>query len=117
MLFRSQSAPSFEGRLFLNNPSASAETAQSLEQGYAGTIHVYSYGINPIYSAEQTTHGALLPMRREVVATEAILQAAKQGATASVTLVPVVPGAPAARQSAIPGEAVVESVSITAAQP
>jgi len=35
-----QSGPSFEGRVFLNNPRATADTPTTAENGYAGSFHV-----------------------------------------------------------------------------
>src|SRR5262245_22746778 len=42
-----QSGASFEGRVFLNNPDANFSTPLSPEHGYAGSFHVYGYGIWP----------------------------------------------------------------------
>jgi hypothetical protein len=36
--------PSYEGRVFLNNPDADADTPRTLEQGYAGSFHVFGHG-------------------------------------------------------------------------
>jgi len=38
------SAFSYEGRVFLNNPSASQETTPSLENGYVASYHIFGYG-------------------------------------------------------------------------
>jgi len=42
-----QSGASFEGRVFLNNPKATHDTPTTPEHGYAGSFHVYGYGIWP----------------------------------------------------------------------
>ena len=42
-----QAGPSFEGRVFLNQPDADEATATSPEAGYAGSFHVYGYGEHP----------------------------------------------------------------------
>src|SRR5438067_7855743 len=39
-----QAGPSFEARVFLNNPAADESTLQAPETGYAGSFHVYGYG-------------------------------------------------------------------------
>jgi hypothetical protein len=39
-----QASPSFEGRVFLNNPGATEDTPRTLDAGYAGSFHVYGYG-------------------------------------------------------------------------
>src|SRR4051812_45882427 len=39
-----RAGPSFEGRVFLNNPDADETTARTPETGYAGSYHVYAYG-------------------------------------------------------------------------
>src|ERR1700674_5667719 len=38
---------SFEARVFLNNPAANAATPTTPEQGYAGSFHVYGFGLPP----------------------------------------------------------------------
>lgn len=89
-----QSGPSYEGRIFLNNPGAAADTPQTPEEGYAGCFHMYSYGMKPEPASGQPTQGtALLPMRRQIAATDAIKRAIAAGSAASVTLVPVTLGA------------------------
>src|SRR5438105_832663 len=49
------SGPSFEVRLFFNNPAAGPQTPQTAEEGYAGAFHVYGYGFpaGPIPEAAQ----------------------------------------------------------------
>src|SRR5690348_16357380 len=39
------SGPSFEGRVFLNNPNATADTPATAENGYAGSFHIFGHGI------------------------------------------------------------------------
>lgn len=36
--------PSYEARIFLNNPSANADTPRTLDQGYAGSFHIFGHG-------------------------------------------------------------------------
>ena len=82
-----QAGPSFELRIFLNNPDADARTAPTEEYGYAGSIYVYGYGGSfgdP--NAQGAAHTPLTPTR-SVIATDAVRRAAADGPTASVTLV------------------------------
>src|SRR4051794_39153085 len=39
-----QAGPSFEGRVFLNNPHADGSTERSPEAGFAGAFHLYGFG-------------------------------------------------------------------------
>jgi hypothetical protein len=95
-----QSGASFEARVFLNNPEATLETPRSAEQGYAGSFHVFGYGIWPgdigKDQAEQAASAEVIraPISKTVIATEAVRRAAAQGKTARVTIVPVYPGQP-----------------------
>ena len=38
------SGPSFEARVFLNNPEATADTPLVPEEGYAGAFHIFGHG-------------------------------------------------------------------------
>jgi hypothetical protein len=38
---------SFEARVFLNHPDADEHTPMTAEQGYAGSFHVYGFGLSP----------------------------------------------------------------------
>jgi hypothetical protein len=82
--------PSFELRVFVNNPRADADTEPVAEEGYAGSIHVYGYG-EPAVAANAPAGSARprMPTTQYVTATEAIRAAGEQGTSATVTLVPV----------------------------
>lgn len=84
-----QAGPSFELRLFVNNPGANAETVPTEDAGYAGSIYVYGYGQSPDSLASRSGARPRIPMTRYVMATEAVRAAAADGPTAAVTLVPV----------------------------
>ncbi|MBV9852543.1 MAG: hypothetical protein JO250_22995 [Armatimonadetes bacterium] len=84
-----QAGPSYEARVFLNNPDAGPETPPTAEHGYAGSFHVYGYGLSP---EGDPAGSARLPMRRSLVATDAVRRAAASGDAATVTVVPVLPG-------------------------
>jgi hypothetical protein len=90
-----QSGDSFEGRVFLNNPEANAETPADAAHGYAGSFGVYGYGIWPGVTDE--TPGVApprpdtirAPIDKDLIATEAVRAAAVTGPEVTVTIVPV----------------------------
>jgi hypothetical protein len=81
--------PSFELRIFLNNPGADAHTQPTDERGYAGSIYVYGGGQPPASFDTRSGSDPRLPMTRSVRATEAVQAAAAVGPEMTVTLVPV----------------------------
>ena len=95
-----QSGPSYEGRVFLNNPNADRETPTTPENGYAGSFHVYGYGIWPADvgkdPADRAAASAAIraPIEKVVIATEPIRRAAGISPEITVTVVPVHPGNP-----------------------
>ena len=95
-----QSGASFEGRVFLNNPEATVKTPLKAELGYAGTFHVYGYGIWPADAAADhaakpsALEGIRAPITKTLIATEAVRRAAAKGKETRVTVVPVFPGNP-----------------------
>jgi hypothetical protein len=97
------SGSSYEGRVFLNNPDADADTECLPENGYAGSFHIFGHGgcfgdeghcdvqmrdpydprpVHPLWSG-----------RKVVIATDAIRQVAASGEPFTVTVVPVVTSA------------------------
>jgi hypothetical protein len=91
-----QAGPSFELRIFLENPDADAETEPTEDAGYAGSIYVYGYGRPPEGAAAESEPHPQIPLTSYIMATEAIRAAAARGPTAAVTLVPVPFGEPGA---------------------
>jgi hypothetical protein len=94
-----QSGPSFEVRVFLNNPGADTDTPLTTEHGYVGSFHVYGYGRwpadigkNPQTLADEADSVIRAPMERAIVATESIRAALAKGEDMTVTVVPVFPG-------------------------
>lgn len=75
-----QAGPSFEGRVFLNQPDADERTPRSPEMGYAGSFHVYGYGeVEPpaMADARRTAGvGPAAPIEKRVMADEAAVRAA-----------------------------------------
>ncbi|HEY6271038.1 MAG TPA: hypothetical protein VIX19_03480 [Terriglobales bacterium] len=95
-----QSGASFEGRVFLNNTEATLKTPLTAGHGYAGSFHVYGYGIWPAdavadkAATPEASEGIRAPITKTLIATEAVRRAAAKGNEARVTVVPVVPGNP-----------------------
>jgi hypothetical protein len=94
------SGSSYEGRIFLNNADADAETGTTDENGYAGSFFIFGHGgcfgdeghcdVAPRGPYDPRPPHALWPIRKIVVATEAIRRAAAAASTMSITVVPVI---------------------------
>ena len=94
------SGSSYEGRVFINNAEADAETHTTLENGYAGSYYIFGHGgcfgdeghceVAPRSPYDPRPPHALWPARKVVIATDAIRQAAEAGPTMSITVVPVI---------------------------
>ena len=91
-----QAGPSFEARVFLNNPSADESTPRTPDAGYAGSFHVYGYGAQaPPAMAEAKARqapdaGPVAPIEKRVHADEGALRAAlEHGDQLTVTVVPI----------------------------
>ena len=91
-----QAGPSFEARVFLNNPDADESTTQTPETGYAGSFHVYGYGepAPPAIAATKAMQakggGPIVPIEKRLHADEAAVRAALEGSDElAVTVVPV----------------------------
>jgi hypothetical protein len=93
--------PSYEGRIFINNPEATEETPTTLDQGYAGSFHIFGHGgclgdeghCDLRSNADVYDFRApnpLTPAHKRVTVTDALIQACKQGPDVTVTVVPVV---------------------------
>jgi hypothetical protein len=96
-----QAGPSFEGRVFLNNPDADDGTARVPETGYAGSYHVYGYGdqappaIAEAKAKQPEGGGPVAPIEKRVRVDGAALRAAlgrSDELTVTVVPVPVEPG-------------------------
>jgi hypothetical protein len=94
------SGPTFEARVFLNNPQADENTAKSLDTGYAGSFHVFGHGgcfgdeghcdVVPRRTYDPRPAHPLSPARKVVIASEAVRRAIGSGDEVTVTVVPVV---------------------------
>jgi hypothetical protein len=79
-----QGGPSFEGRVYLDNPSAGTSTPRTAEEGYVGAFHVYGYG-----PTRPAWPGGSVPIVKRVTATEPIRVAlARRRGELTVTVVP-----------------------------
>jgi hypothetical protein len=85
--------PSYEVRVFLENPTADAETLQTAWEGYAGSIHVYGYGEPPLRWPGEDREVRVRPSR-SIVATQALRARARHGHEVTVTLVPITGSGP-----------------------
>lgn len=85
-----QGGPSFQARVFLNNPSAHETTTPTPENGYAGAFHVYGHGRPAPARGEQVP----LPITKRLVATDAIRLALQQSDQLVVSVVALPPGTP-----------------------
>jgi hypothetical protein len=96
---------SYEGRIFFNNAAADRTTPRVLEQGYAGSFHIFGHGgcmgdpghceVNDskreLYDF-RAPH-PLTPANKRVTVTAALREIAKSNKTTTVTIVPVVTAA------------------------
>jgi hypothetical protein len=97
--------PSYEARVFLNNKGADADTPRTLDQGYAGSFHIFGHGscFGDVGHCDVDERGKdpydlrlphpLTPARKLVIVTEALKQILQRdGKLESVTVVPVAYG-------------------------
>jgi len=104
--------PSYEARVFLNNPNASADTPRTVVEGYAGSFHIFGHGncfgdvghcdVDERGKAPHDLRGLhpLTPARKLVVVTAAlkyVLQ--RDGKLEHINVVPVAYGQPTTNES------------------
>jgi hypothetical protein len=82
-----QAGPSFQARVFLNNPAARASTPPTPANGYAGAFHVYGHGL----PAQAPSEPAALPITKYIVATDAVRLALQQSNRLLVSVVALPP--------------------------
>ena len=101
---------SFEGRIFLNNPRATENTALDLEAGYVGSFHIFGHGgcfgdvghcdvpIEPQDPFDYRLPHPLTPANRSIEITDALKTLRDTGDVDSVTVTIVaIPYAPSSR--------------------
>jgi tyrosinase len=91
---------SYEGRVFLDNPSADETTPKSPEAGYAGSFHIFGHGgcfgdeghcdVVPRRKYDPRPAHQLTPAKKVVIATDAVRRVLQQGHQTTVTVVPVI---------------------------
>jgi hypothetical protein len=93
---------SYEGRVFLNNPKADHNTARTLDNGYAGSFHIFGHGgcFGDAGHCEVNEHKReeydwrpphpLTPAVKRVPVTNALREIAKTKNEVTVTIVPVI---------------------------
>lgn len=96
---------SYEGRIFLNNPKADEKTQKTLENGYAGSFHIFGHGGclgDPghceVHEDAREAYDSryphpLTPATKRVIVTGALRAVAETAKTVTVTVVPVVTAA------------------------
>ena len=94
--------PSYEGRIFLNNPKADQNTPRTRENGYAGSFHIFGHGgclgdpghceVNEKdrENYDFRSPHPLTPAKKKVTVTDTLREIAKTNKTATITVVPVV---------------------------
>jgi tyrosinase len=120
------SGPSFEARVYLDNPSADAGTGRDPASGYAGSFHVFGhggcFGEHGHCDIPQGPHGPydrrfphqLTPQYKTVIVTDALrtVMAGSARRTLTVTVVPVVRDNPASRVGQVDDPLHLDSVSL-----
>jgi hypothetical protein len=96
--------PSYEGRVFLNNPNANQKTELTLEKGYVGSYHIFGHGgcfgnmghcdiptgRRRIFDYRSSHH--LRPQYKRIIITNALKELGKKTNKFTITIVPVVYG-------------------------
>lgn len=94
------SGASYEARVFLNNPTADENTEPTLENGYVGSFHIFGHGgcfgdvghceinASPRAYDPRPSH-PLQPIKKVLIATDAVKSSLAQGNEISITVVPM----------------------------
>jgi hypothetical protein len=97
------SGPSYEGRVFLNNPKADQKTKLTLDKGYVGSYHMFGHGgcygdlghcdipkERGRYDLRPSHH--LKPQYKRIIITDALRKLGKKTDKFIISIVPFVPG-------------------------
>jgi hypothetical protein len=120
------SGPSYEARVYLNNPKAAVETGRAEDTGYAGSFYVFGHGgcfgeeghcdvpEGPRGPFDRRLPHQLTPQFRTVVITDALRRVMRsdEGQTFTATVVPVVRDNPASLIGDVRDPLQFESVSL-----
>ena len=92
--------PSYQARVYLNNPTANEDTGVAPDTGYAGSFHIFGHGgcLGDPGHCDVVTRGLydprpghpLTPGRKVVIATDAVRRAIQASNVITVTLVPII---------------------------
>ncbi len=104
--------PSYEARVFLNNPGATADTPRTADEGYAGSFHIFGHGncFGDVGHCDVDERGKapydlrlphpLTPARTLVKITDVLKSVLRRdGNLNHVTVVPVAVGHPASSET------------------
>ncbi len=90
----------YEGRVFLDNPSADETTPKSPDAGYAGSFHIFGHGgcfgdeghcdVTPRRRYDPRPAHQLSPARKVVIATDAVRRVLQARQETTITVVPLV---------------------------
>jgi hypothetical protein len=120
------SGPSFEARVYLDNPAADAETGRDLDSGYAGSFHVFGHGgcfgehghcdipQGPPSPYDLRLRHQLTPQYKTVIVTNALrtIMAKRTRKTFTVTLVAIVRDNPVSQVQNVKDPLRFDSVSL-----
>ena len=94
------SGPSYEGRVFLNNPDANEKTPMEAGEGYVGSYHIFGHGgcfgdsghceVAPRRTYDSRAQHPLTPAFKSLVATNIIKKILKSTDTITITIVPII---------------------------
>lgn len=99
------SGPSYEGRIFINNPKADENTLKTLKNGYVGSYHIFGHGgcfgdvghcevRKPISPFDYRPSHPLTPAFKRIRITDQIKTIAKGKKELVITIVPIVSASP-----------------------
>jgi hypothetical protein len=112
------SVPSYEGRVFINNPEASIDTSLTLDNGYVGSYFVFGHGsclgdmghcdVHAKREKYDFIPNTLKPYDLSMTITSKLRQLSKDTNTFSITVVPNVVQPPSINQEEIDYENIVK---------
>jgi hypothetical protein len=97
------SGPSYEGRIFINNPQADEDTPTTLKNGYVGSYHIFGHGRcfgdvghcdirGPISPFDFRPSHPLTPAFKRIRITDQIKKIGKNTKELVITIVPILSG-------------------------
>lgn len=97
------SGPSYEGRVFINNPNANRDTEKTLAYGYVGAFYIFGHGrcygdeghcevIKERRPFDLRPGHPLTPLDKRITITDQLKEIAKNTDEFSITIVPILVG-------------------------